>query len=57
MGQLLYMHCPSICLEGMGKTTKSLSHDSWCLDRDSNLSSPEYNQKRNRLVGQSSLVY
>jgi hypothetical protein len=35
-------YCPSICQDGMRKTTESLNQDSWCPGQDLNQSFPKY---------------
>jgi hypothetical protein len=39
---LILRYYPSICMEGLRKTTKTLTHDSWSTDRDLNQGAPKY---------------
>jgi hypothetical protein len=39
---LISRYYPSICLQGLIKSTKALSHDSWCPGWDLNLGPPKY---------------
>jgi hypothetical protein len=38
---LILRYYPSMCLEGLRKTAKNLSNNSWSLDRDLNPGPPE----------------